>query len=329
MKTILYAAAAATGLLAAPALAQDLRGTGYTILNGTSLVRIDDLMNPAGVTVLPITGDVSRLDAIAYRPNTRGYFGYDDATDSIYEIDVATGATTFVVAGDTGAMRPEGTSTTNSSMDFNNAADAARFVSVNDENGVFFPDDSTATSPAGLSPDITRVTDLFYVDGDDNVTVDPNVIGNAYYGALPQALAGANNGGKQLAIDSGTDALLTLGNNAGTLTTLGKFTLGGIELAFGDFGGLDILSPMPGTDIGIALLEVGAIQGLYRFDAPAIGMDGDPVAGNVAVTFLGALPGGSGYSGLAVAPSPIPLPATALLLFGGLGALGAVRRRKS
>ena len=327
--TILLATTIVGGLFSTPLMAATAdMGFGYTILNGDTLVRIKDLSDPSKADLQPLSGDTTNLDAITYRPNTREFFGYDDASDAIYFVDVGTGATTLVVGSDTTTTPPEGTSTSNSSIDFNNAADAARFVSASDENNVFFPADSSASSPAGLSPDIIRVTDLFYADGDANDGVDPTIIGNAYIGALPQALAQANNGGTQFAIDSGTNALVTLGNNAGTLDTLGSLVDGGtgIPIDFGDLGALDVLTTAPGDDLGVAVLSVGGSQGLFSFDL-GVDADGNPLVGDVTATFLGALDGSAGsYSGLAVAPVPLPMPA--LMLLAGLGALGAAGRRR-
>ncbi len=316
--TIGAGALAAGGALAATA---DM-GVGYALGGGGSTLSIiGDLTNPvASRTVALNNGGVpTTLDAITYRPNTNGFFGYQDATNTVFSVNVLTGDVMPVVSGGASATDPSvtvGTTTPVVGFDFNNALDAARIVSTNEENLVFFP------TPTRDPAELIRATDLFYVAGDVNEGANPNIFANAYTNAVPQAQVDADTQ-VQYVLDSELDILATLGNNAGTLSTVGQFFVDGAAdaLDFGDIGGFDILSPSSNDNLGIALLTVGGMSNLYSF-----AFSGQP--GDVQATFLGSL--GTGYSSFAVAPSdiaPVPLPASALLLLAGLGGFGLMRRR--
>ena len=317
-----FAAVTAAGfsMTAAVAATVDM-GIGYALgNNGTSISRIADLTAPTvGKTIdLTLDGAALRVDAIAYRPNTGGFNAYADEGNAVYSFDIDTGVATKVAEGSGRNADGKRVQTTSNAIgfDFNNALDAARIVSSNEQNLVFFPERSDA-EPSRL----IRATDLFYVPGDLNEGNNPSVFANAYTNALPQgeALALSANGDAQMqyVLDSANDVLATLGNNAGTLSTIGNLTLDGEALKFDRFGGLDILTDADGSDIAVALLNIRGTSQLFSFELPS-------EAGDVAVTALGSI--GKGFSGFAIAPAPVPLPAAGLLLLAGLGGLGAMRR---
>lgn len=314
--TTFVSAVAAIGLMTSAGLAATVdMGVGYALgENGTTLSRINDLTAPSvGRSVgLTLDGAVLSVNAITYRPNTGGFFAYKNAGNVVYSVDIDTGiATEVVIATGTNAAGQAIRTTTNLvGFDFNNALDAARIVSANEENLVFFPERSDTVIAR-----VVRATDLFYKAGDLNEGQDVTVFANAYSNALPQAQVNAATQ-VQYVLDAGLNILATLDNNAGTLNTLGGLFLDGVALDFNAVGGLDILTTSDGSNIAIALLNLDGTGRLFSFDLPSAG-------GPINVTALGD-PLGRGFTSFAVAP--VPLPATGLLLLAGLGGVGAIRR---
>lgn len=300
------AAIFAAGALAAPAGAATLgtAATAYSLGNeGKTLVTVATSFDgaPAGLDLQFEGGADVSLDAVAFRPRTTQLYGYDDDGDTVYEIDTATGATRAVASGGS-------TSTADLGFDFNNVLDAARIVTAEDENRVFFPDDAP--------PNIVSVTDLFYVDGDANQGADPNVVMNAYTNAVPFPEETA-----QYVIDSDLDVLATLGNNAGTLETVGELWLDGAAFDVGAEGGFDILSFAEGDNSAFALLSGETGQGIYALPLEADG------AGRVNLSLVTETTADFGtLDGFAVAP--VPLPAPAAMLLAALGAMGFGLRRR-
>lgn len=327
MRTLFTTAAFGLGtLLAGTAFAATVnQGTGYALdSTGFLLTTYTDLANPEPPTdgvVLREGTVITSVDAIAYRPNTQEFFAYRDSGDLVYNLDVGTGALTAVTSGmgNTADGRPIATSTRQVGFDFNNALDAARIVSTEDENLVFFP------TPTRDPAEIIRANDLFYVPGDANAGANPSIFANAYTQAVAQAQTdGATQ--VQYALDSDLDVLTTLGNNTGELRTIGKLVVDGMELDFTEIGGFDILSPTFDDNLGLALLNVGGNSNLYSFNLP-----GAMASGPVEATFVSSFGRGFGafavaFNGQASVPAPVPLPASALLLLAGMGGLGALRR---
>lgn len=323
-RTILTAFALAGGLAGA-AQAAPMNATAYALGdNGTTLVTIGDLNMPgmATGTQLTLGGSSVAISALAFRPETGQYFGYSNIEDAVYEVDVATGNLSFA------AGNPNPTETETIGFDFNNQADAARFVTDSDRNFVFFPenfatlDDGTPDPRGGT---IVEVTELAYAMGDDNEGDDPSVIGNAYTNAVPFPSVT-----QQFALDAQQNALVTLANNAGTLETVGTF-----DFDFGDDGGMDILSFSEGDNTAYALFTTAGGQGIYSFSLPLNadgGLADGAIQGNgntIQTTFLGQTSTAFGVlDGLAVAPAPIPVPAALPLLGLGLAGLFGLRRAR-
>ncbi|HLO41446.1 MAG TPA: DUF4394 domain-containing protein [Phycisphaerales bacterium] len=252
--------------LAAPASAQQMV---YAIGGGgTSLVRFMS-NDPSNVTVVGnFGGAASFLDAIDFRPQTGQLYGYLDATDSYYTVDVTTGALTLASGGPTAP-----TNTFQLGMDFNPTIDRARVITDSDQNIVFNP--AAGTSAA--------FTDLFYSAGDANEGADPNVIDNAYTQNFAGSMAT-----QQYAIDYGLDALVKLANNAGTLTTVGSL---GIDTDI--YTGFDIYTA-GGVDTAYAILTApSGAASFYTIDL-ATGQ----------ATLVGELGMGTQVYSLAVIPAP-------------------------
>lgn len=273
---------------------------------GRTLVKVADAMGgPAtGVALDFGTNSSMSLDTIAYRPQTGQLYGYDDEADTVYEINTATGATTAVVTN------ANVTTNDDAGFDFNNVLDAARLVTAEGENVVFFPNNT----PPTLEPK----TDLFFVAGDENEGVNPNVVMNAYTNAVPDASSTM-----QFVLDSDWNILATLGNNAGTLSTVGDLYLNGTAFDITEDGGFDILSMTEGDNTAYALLTMGGMQSLYEVPLFADGM------GQVNLTYISDVTSDFGtLDGLAVFTdvAPVPIPASVTLLGTALLGMGAARR---
>lgn len=230
---------------------------------------------------LPLTADGGpvTLDAIAYRPQTGQLYGYDDEADTVFEIDTESGVATAVVS------QAALTNSTNVGLDFNNVLDAARIVTAERENRVFFPADATLT---------TKPLDLFYADADRFAGEVPNVVANAYTNAVPGPETTA-----QYVIDSTRNTLAILANNAGELATVGVLTVDGAPLDITEHAGFDILSAAEGDNTAYALLTE-RITGTQRLYEVALSAD---AAGEIALKAVHDLRSDFGtLAGLAVIP---------------------------
>ncbi|MEQ9122195.1 MAG: DUF4394 domain-containing protein [Alphaproteobacteria bacterium] len=288
--------------------------TGFALGdNGGTLLTIPDLNAPgvaAGTALTKSTGGGLSLSALAYRPQTGQMYGYSDQDDTVYLLDVDTGV------GTAQATEANATNVETLGFDFNNQVDAARILTTADRNYVF--------DPKVAPPTLTRVTDLFYVAGDLNEGSDPNIIGNAYTNAVPDASTTL-----QFGLDSQQDVLTTVGNNAGTLTTVGQLFFEGAPLDIGTDGGFDILSFAEGDNTALAILTAitptFAGQGLFLLPLMA------DVDGRINVELVGATSRDFGtLDGFAVAPntSAVPVPASLPLFLSAMVGLGLMGRRR-
>lgn len=268
--------------------AAQARQTVYAIGNGgASLIRFES-SDPTNVTVIgSFSGANLFLDALDFRPATGQLYGYLDATDSFYTINTGNAQLTLA-SGASGAP----TNTFQLGLDFNPMIDRARIVTDSDQNIVFNPGAGTSAA----------FTDLFYAPGDANENVDPNIIDNAYSQNFAGTLAT-----QQYAIDYGLDALVKLGNNAGTLTTVGNL---GVDTDI--YTGFDIYT-VGGVDIGYAVMtDAAGATKFYTIDL-ATG----------AATAVGAL----GFTNQVYSLAVIPSPACLALLAGPAGMFTYRRRR--
>ena len=258
-KTISAALAAtlAATIISGSALAAAHAGkTGYALADGGStLVVMSDISMPDQAETYALETPVRGL---AYRPVTGDLVGFADGM--IVTIDPISGEQT-----DTGAtfMDAEIVEGADVAFDFNNAIDAVRAVSSNGDNLVYFPEGFGDNDERANS--VRRFTDTFYADGDANADAQPMIFANAYTNAISGSTAEST---AQYALDAGTDSLVTLANNEGTLATVGKITVDGSEIDITNKGGFDIVSPDEGTDEAYAILQIEGEEnaGLYTID---------------------------------------------------------------
>lgn len=302
MRTILAGTAAAASLLGT-ALAAPV---GYTLSgDGSQLVAFNPA-DPTSAFSVTISGAVLRLDAIDFRPATNDLIGYDNVTDRFYLIDRATGVATNL-------SNPPLTPTIGKvlDIDWNPTIDRLRLVTSDDDNIVFNPNTGTTTI----------ATDLFYVAGDVNALEDPNIIGNAY----TQSFFGPPNPQTptrttvQYVIDSTTNSLGILANNAGSITTVATLSFMGSPLNFGPEGGLDIFFDNAlSQDIAYAILEVGTLTSLFTINLT-----------NGVLTKVGDFSAALGrLTGLTlIDANQVPIPAAFPLFAAGLAGLSFARRK--
>ena len=269
--------------------------------DGASLLRFD-LAHPGAIKSLALSGAGTRLDAIDFRPRTGELFGYDDASDRYFTVDVNTGMLKGASSSATA------TNSRSLGLDWNPTIDRLRVVTDTNQNIVYNPDTATASNAATVP--------LFYGPGDVNEGRDPGVVANGY----TNSFAGATTT-QQYVLDAQLNTLATLANNAGRLATVATITVMGVEFDFDPSAGFDILPLLGGGNMAYALLTEagapGATAGIYTIDLTS-----------GAATFLGALDSAIGQAtGLAVT---VPEPATiGLLLAGGLLLLARAPSRKA
>ena len=282
--------AAALGAAALASSASLAQQTVYAIGNGGStLVRFQS-NTPGNVTVVGnFSGGSLFLDAIDFRPATGLLYGYSDATDSFYTVNLNTAAVTLASVGASAAP----TNTFQLGMDFNPTIDRARIVTDSAQNIVFNPVAGTAGA----------FTNVFYATGDVNENTSPSIIDNAY----TQNFVGAATT-QQYAIDYGIDALVTLANNAGTLQTVGPL---GVNTDI--YTGFDI-STTGGVDTGYAILT--ALNGVPRFYTINL------VTG--AATLVGPL----GFTNQVYSLAVVPAPGAAMFVALPMAAVCVRRRRR-
>lgn len=250
---------ALAALLGAGAAHADGHATtaGHALIgDGMALVTMPSIANPGDVISVDLAHHV---DAIAYRPVTGELLGFS-AAGAIYTINPMTGEMTDLQASFADDATIGGVAT---AFDFNNAIDAVRAVGSDGVNLVYFPigfgdNDERANT-------VLRFTDAFYGDGDVNAGTEPLIYANAYTNAIAGAKAEST---FQYALDARTDALVSLANNAGELTTVAPVTIGGEAADLVTAGGFDIISPAEGTDNAYAILQLDGAEtsGLYSIN---------------------------------------------------------------
>jgi hypothetical protein len=189
---------------------------------------------------------------------------------------------------------------TSLAFDFNTAFMSgafSRIITDTNDNRVIGGADGQYLAPV-------EKTDVFYVAGDPNEGVDPNIAGIAY----DTNIAGATST-QQYGIDATLGVLTTVANNAGTLETIGSLGISGQitnELGF-DISGLS------GT--AFASIQSGPNSQLYSVDL-----------GSGAASALGQI--GSGDLIRDITAVPVPEPTSfVMLLMGGVVLL--LRRRRN
>jgi hypothetical protein len=230
---------------------------GYALAgDGMALVTMASIANPGDTMTFDLT---NRVDAIAYRPVTGELLGFS-AAGAVYTINAMTGEMTDLGASFADGAMISGVAT---AFDFNNAIDAVRAVGSDGANLVYFPvgfgdGDERANS-------VLRFTDAFYGDADANAGTEPLIFANAYTNAIAGMTAEST---FQYALDARTNALVSLANNAGELTTVAPVTVDGAAADIATAGGFDIVSPEEGTDMAYAILQMSGADtsGLYSID---------------------------------------------------------------
>ena len=218
--------------------------------DGSTLITMESIANPGEVMSYDLDMPV---DAIAYRPVTGELLGVADG--AVYSINAMTGEMMDLGANFSDDAMIEGVAT---AFDFNNAIDAVRAVGSDGGNLVYFPanfGDERANS-------VLRFTDTFYAEGDMHEGEEPLIYANAYTNAIAGMKASST---AQYALDARTNALVMLANNAGELTTVGTVTIDGEPADLVTAGGFDIVSPIEGTDMAYAILQLDGAEtsGLY------------------------------------------------------------------
>lgn len=278
---------------------------GFSLGNGGTTLHRFDVNSPGAATTVVLTnsGAPASLDAIDFRPLDGVLYGYDDAGDDYYTIDLATGQ---ISSASGASVTPTGSDKLD--IDFNPTIDRMRTVTELDENIVYNPNDGTASN-AATNP-------LFYVAGDPNEGTNPFIVANGYTNSSLGIAATTT----QYVLDANLNTVAILANNTGQLTTLFSVMMGGSTLDFSADAGLDIFSAGGGTNVAYALLNVNSVSGLYTIDLSS----GETVnLGNFGNQF-------GTVTGLAIQPTtPVPEPSTfALMSLGAFGMIAFARRRR-
>ncbi len=258
---VLLALAAALWLIASSAWAAP-QVEFFGLTDNNTLVRFS-LSRPAETRSVKVTGVKGALLGIDFRPADRRLYAVTG--DSLYTIDPASGAATFVNSLSVGFTGRHA-----SGVDFNPTADRLRLVG-SDRQSLRVNVELGATAQDGA---------LAYAAGDINARKKPTVTAAAY----TESVAGAKST-KLFDIDTGLDVLVFQDPpNDGTLQTVGPL---GVD--FGPQTGFDILTDANGVNRAFA--ASGSV--LYTIDllsgkAARVGPIGN---GSLKLVGLAVVPG--------------------------------------
>jgi hypothetical protein len=293
MKTTIRTSLALSALILASAPSVSKAALAYTIQNGTTLVRFDTAAPGAFTTVGNFSGATSFVDGIDFRPANGLLYGYSFLANAVVTIDPSTAITSL-------ASTPTTASTDFVlGIDFNPAADRLRLVNEADQN-LRINVDTGATTVDGT---------LAYLAGDPNFGVNPLISEVAYTNNDNNPATGTT----LYYIDTGTNSLVSTTNpNGGALQTVGALGLDVINLI-----GFDIVTdPFAGTNSAFAILDTGGVSAFYSINLAS-----------GAATLLGGANANGNFS-LAITPTAVPEPGTALAGVALLGLCGLRRRRQ-
>jgi len=256
--------------------------TVYGVDGNDRLVSFDSDAPQLFKTSVQITG-ASGLLALDFRPLNGALYGL--ASDRrVYTIDPFTGAAT--AQSDVLDLGPL---SSQFAFDFNPTIDRLRIITNADNNYVFNPNNGA----------LTVATPVFYVAGDVNFGVNPNITSVAY----TSSVFGAAPGTTQLyGIDTAANTLVKVANSAGRLETVGS----------------------------VSGIDVGARHSFDILGSDAFVQDGrNFYAINLATGAL-TLKGRTDESlfGLAIAQASAPEPATWAMMILGFGFAGASLRQR-
>lgn len=286
---------AACGLLACAA---PVRAELIYAVNGNNELLTFDSSAPGAIltrTLITNTGG-EFINDLDFRPANQQLYALGE-NNNLYVLDLATGAATFVGASGVTAAAPFG-------FDFNPVPDRIRLVTNDSTNFRLNPATGTISNTD---------TNLFYVAGDANNGIAPQIAGAAYTNNFGPSPRTPPPGTELFYIDFNLDILvISLNPNGGELTTRGS--LG---------GGLDITG-LIGFDISgvtglafAALSEDGLTSSLYTIDL---------ATGTATLSGTGSI--GTGETILDISAAPIPEPSTYALLGLATAGLIVLRFRK-
>jgi len=264
----------------------------YTI-EGNTLFRFDTAAPNALTSIGAFSGATNVVDGIDFRASNGLLYGYSQVTNRIVTINLSNAFTTLV------STPSIASSTFNLGIDFNPVPDLLRLVNANDQNLRINPNTGATTNDGALA----------YAPGDANVGVNPNIREAAYTNNDINPATGT----QLYYIDIGTNTLVTTSNpNGGTLNTIGS-----LGLNVNDLLGFDIFTdPFSGMNSAFAILDTGTANGFYSINLAS-----------GAASLIGAM-NPNGFFGLAIQPSAVPEPGTALAGLVTLGVCASARRRR-
>ncbi|HEX8915065.1 MAG TPA: DUF4394 domain-containing protein [Humisphaera sp.] len=274
---------AGTGLLAV-----DKKNRLYTLDSNLTTI----VLNRVTITGLARKERVADIDV---RPSTGTVYAVTNQ-NRLYTINLGTGVATAV--GDTGVtLNRKGVA----GIDFNPVADLLRVVNTTGENLRLDPSNAQAVDADPALEGVQFDTPLVFASTDASAGRTPVIAGIGYSNNLTPAPADTT----LLAIDTATDALVTIGSAGGTTSpNSGQvFTVGSLGVDARDPVGFDVVSTAADdgsggttvTDTGYAVFKArGAKASLYTINLTT-----------GAATPVGVLAKGVSPTGFAVLPAAV------------------------